>query len=399
MSHRDFNAFQFIAYEANYGIQRKMTERAGEKWKAADISRRMSAVDTMAPEKSVFRPNRAWNHRPAPEIESDYLQSLSLSKAQRDANLIDLVDFLVGLPKKLLLLVEEMKKFEEHLRSRGEYYVRWEAWNGKPHSAAYLMTLEHVGGTTRKKSLGNLIGGELAREQLKKAAGRNQALGYLRHLDAYWSIHLAIQAEARQAGKPLVFKPDRTLHAIEQWVKSVGTFWEELPSITQQNIDQFLELDHEVNEVAFAFNLERQPIRWRSIVCRPSVNKSDPMGPGLPGFRVVTSQQRSLQGNVPKRQTVSVSDYKRRLAKRALEKELAKALGRPVTQTEVDQARGQMREREFTPWITKELISHCRLGRHTSAINRRQKALKRLSVDWIRLRERLAALIEKRGTI
>lgn len=376
-----------------------MTDKAGKEGNKADKAGGDSADDTMMPTKSVFEPSRAWNHRPAPEIESDYLQSLSLSKAQRDANLIDLIDFLVALPKKLLLLVDEMKRFEEQLRSRGEYYVRWEAWNGKPHSAAYLMALEREGGTIRKKSLGNLIGGELAREQLKKAAGRNQALGYLRHLDAYWSIHMIIQAEARHAGQLLVFKPDRTLHAVEQWVKSVGTFWEELPAITQQNIDQFLELDHEVNEVGFAFNLERQPIRWRSIVCRPSVNKSDPMGPGLPGFRVVTSLQRSLQGNALKRQTVAVSDYKRRLAKRALEKELAKALGRPVTQAEVDQARGQMREREFTPWITKELISHCRLGRHSSAINRRQKALKRLSVDWIRLRERLAALIEKRGTI
>jgi len=113
----------------------------------------------------------------------------------------------------------------------------------------------------------------------------------------------------------------------------------------------------------------------------------------------VTSQQRSLQGGALKRQTVAVADYKRRLAKRALEKALTKEVGRPVTTKEVDEARGQMREREFTPWITKELISHCRLGRQTSAINRRQKALKRLSVDWIRLRERLAALIDKRGSI
>ena len=365
----------------------------------AEDGGRKSADETVSAKKSVFGSIRPWNQRSAPDIESDFLQSLSLSRARRDANLIDLVDFLAGLPRKLMQLAVEMKKFEEHLRSKGEYFVRWEAWNGKPHSAAYLMVVEQDGGSKRKRSLGNLIGGVVARDHLKDAGGRNQALAYLRLLDAYWGIHLAIQIEIAHEGQDFVFRADRTLHPIEQWVKSVGLFWEELPVITQQNIDQFLGLDHEVNEIGFAFNLERQPIRWRSIVCRPSISKSDPMGPSLPGFRVVTSQHRSHQSNALKRQTVTVADYKRRLAKRMLEKALTKDLGRPATPNEVDQARGQMREREFTPWITQELLSHCRLGRHSASIIRRQKALKRLSVDWIRLRERLAALIEKRGTI
>jgi len=370
-------------------VQRENTDKAGLE----------SVNETLNRKKSVLEAVRPWNHRPAPEIESEYLQLLSLSRARRDANFLDLVDFLVALPERLLLMAAEMKGFEDQLRLKGEFLVRWEAWNGKPHSAVYLSVIERAGGATKKRSLGNLIGSEVVRDNLKKVAGRNQALAYLRQLDAYWGIRAVIQAEIALAGQPLVFKPDRTMHPIAQWVKSVGPFWEELPAITQQNIDQFLELDHAVNEVGFAFNLERQPIRWRSIVCRPPISKSDPMGPGLPGFRVVTSQQRSLQGGALKRQTVAVADYKRRLAKRALEKALTKEVGRPVTTKEVDEARGQMREREFTPWITKELISHCRLGRQTSAINRRQKALKRLSVDWIRLRERLAALIDKRGSI
>ena len=94
-----------------------MTDKAGKEGNKADKAGGNSADETMMPKKSVFEPSRAWNHRPAPEIESDYLQSLSLSKAQRDANLIDLIDFLVALPKRLLLLVDEMKRFEEQLLS------------------------------------------------------------------------------------------------------------------------------------------------------------------------------------------------------------------------------------------------------------------------------------------
>jgi hypothetical protein len=356
---------------------------------SAEDEAEISASDTIDAQKALFGNVRPWKYRMGGEIEDEYVESLMEARSKRDALLIDLLISVSELPRKLRNLASHVERYESQIRGRCGYGLRWEAWKGAPHSAVYLVQIHDDGGS-RKTSLGNLFSSEEARLCLRDVIGRNKAIAYLSCLDEYRRIKEKITAEMASEKHAFTFVSERSKHPIEQWVNSVGPFWEALVSVTQQNIDRYLELDEAATEVCFAFNFERQPIRWRSLVCRAPLRRTDPLGPGFPEFRVVTNHDR-LTG---KRQTMRVDAYKQRLAFRELARELSKQLGRAATKEEVKAAHAVQRKRAFSPWITKELISHCKLGRHTTKINGRQRRLKTLAVEWTEVRERLAALIK-----
>lgn len=345
------------------------------------------AENTLDAQKALFGGKKPWNSRAGAEIEDEYVRALTEAKSSRDGYLFELLVYVSELQSRTQGLADRVAGYEADLKCSGRFTVRWEGWNGAPHSAVYLVEIT-TGESQQKHVRGNLVSSEDARNFLRHALGRNTAIAYCRCLDEYIQIKTAVTRQMSHIKHHFEFRSDRRFHPIAQWVQSVGPFWEALTSLTKQNIDRYLELDAKALDLAFAFNAERQPIRWRSVICRPELKRADPLGPGFPGFRVVTNNDRYTG----KRQTVGVAAYKAKLAERGTARELEKLLGRTVTLAEVKLARSKMRKRAFSPWLTKDLIAHCKLGRHTKQINSRQRQLKKLAGEWHELRERLAAL-------
>ena len=342
--------------------------------------------ETIDAHKALFGDVRPWKYRDGWDIEAEYINTLAESKGRRDEYLFDLITYVTGLPEHVGSLAAHLQAIEQ-ANAKGNVRLRWKGWLGKAHSAVYLVESEgQVGG--KEVSLGNLFSSDQARSRLKTVLGRNTALKYLSLLDEYGRLKDRIEREMKDASYDFQFKVDRARHPVEQWTNSVGTFWEELVSITKQNIERYLALDDQANEIAFEFNFDRQPIRYRTIVMRPQVRTTDRMGPGFPQFRVVTNIDRKTG----KRQTKAIQDYKRDLILKAVARELTRTLGREPERAEVVAERAKARKRACSIWITEELLAHCKLGKHTTKINRLQKRLEDIHAEWCALREKLGTL-------
>ncbi|SED38415.1 hypothetical protein SAMN05216178_7027 [Pseudomonas saponiphila] len=342
--------------------------------------------ETVDAHKALFGDVRPWKYRSGWDIEAEYVSALGEAKGTRDEYLFGLITYVSELPQRVDGLAAQLKAIEQGVGKSGAR-LRWQGWLGNPHSAVYLMEPEGETGA-KEVSMGNLFNNEQARARLRAVIGRNRAVQYLALLDEYDRIKARVVREIKSSSHDFKFKVDRTKHPVEQWANSVGPFWEALVSSTKQNIDRYLELDDQANEIAFEFNFDRQPIRWRTIVLRPEVKVSDPMGPSFPHFRVVTNIDRKTG----KRQTKAIEDYKRDLILKAVARELKAALGRAPERAEVLAERAKARKRACSMWITEELLAHCKLGKHTTKINRLQKRLQDIHPEWSELRERLTRL-------
>lgn len=323
-------------------------------------------------------------------MHDELLKALSVARSNREQVLFDLLESLRGIPVLLADLAERLTNWEMLVVESGTHSIRWEAWNGAAHSAAYLVELrKEAGAKPVKKLVGNLFSSDLARHELRSVIGRNNAISYLRDIDQYRDIKSKVTKSMAAEDIRFAFAGDRKLHPVMQWTVSMEPFWEALISATKHNIERFLKVDEEASEQAFAFNFEAQPIRWRSVICRQRLLATDPLSPSFPELRVVTNICR-VTG---RRQTTSVESYKRKLILTALKKAMEQQMGRTVALAEVKVELSKKRNRAVTPWLTKELIEHCRLGRKTTAINSRQRKLKQLHAEWHDLKERLATLL------
>ncbi|MDF5950099.1 hypothetical protein P4193_00295 [Pseudomonas aeruginosa] len=139
-------------------------------------------------------------------------------------------------------------------------------------------------------------------------------------------------------------------------------------------IGRFELVDSELQEALIEFNQARQPVRYRSIICRQDVDQSDPLGPSQPIFRVVRIFNRVTGA----RKTEPIEEFKRSMLRAEMNASLAKELGRNPTPGEVAEAIGRQKRRPPTQWITSDVISHCYLGKHSGSILRQQKLSQRL---------------------
>lgn len=342
--------------------------------------------------KALFGDVKPWMYRDGWDIEAEYVDRLNSSRSLRDASLFSLQVELSNLPAKLASLALELDAFEDLVSASRFRRVCWKAQKGNSHGSVYLHAVSSEGGKVRERSLGNLLSSSDAQDELKALVGRNKALNYLKLLATYFETRAKITTYADASGLAMPFTPSRGVHPVSQWGMSAVPIWEEILKVTQQNIARYLVLDDEVNEIAFEFNHDRQPIRYRTIIMRPPVLKTDRMGPGFPGFRVVTNL---VRGDSKKRQTMDIVEYKKKRALKQFAKDLEATLGRVPSKDEIREAKkaSTVRHRAFSPWLTEDLIAHCHLGKHTTKINRLQARLQKRHEEWQALRERLSALI------
>jgi hypothetical protein len=173
------------------------------------------------------------------------------------------------------------------------------------------------------------------------------------------------------------------------WIEEVCVTCENAGKRVAGIAERFLDLDAELNALTFEFNEARQPVRFHSIICRRDVLASDLLAPSAPKFRVVTFYDRRSG----KRSSRDVQSYKIQMATSKVTGDLRRLLDREPTKAEVESRRAEQRTRRPSAMITAELISHCKLGKHSAGILRLQKKIADAMGEWEAQRAFLQALL------
>lgn len=220
--------------------------------------------------------------------------------------------------------------------------------------------------------------------------GKRRAGQFLRMLDEFLGFSDRASRWVHQLAAAESIRTEEFGSVISAWVGLLAENAEPAANRLNALVARFVAVDEELRHAVFEFNESSQPVRYGSIICRPDVSPSDPLGPAEPVFRVVTYFNRATG----KRQTTPIAEYKRGHILRELKASLTSKLGREPEPAEVEAALQGQRRRSTSPWITREVISHCYLGKHTSNILRQQKNIAAFMEEWLVLRGQFQALLE-----
>jgi hypothetical protein len=198
--------------------------------------------------------------------------------------------------------------------------------------------------------------------------GKRKAAHFSKGLDKFL-VDADRAARWASAGATGTVEPRWSEIGLNNWIDGIGDACELSAKTIAGVIERFLNLDAELNDLIFEFNEARQPVRFHSIICRREVRASDPLSPAEPRFRVVEFYDR----RTGRRSSRDVQSYKQKMAVARISAELRKHLEREPTKAEVDTVLANRRMRKPNATITAELISHCKLGKHSAGIHRLQK--------------------------
>lgn len=178
-------------------------------------------------------------------------------------------------------------------------------------------------------------------------------------------------------------------YGLKRWISLTGGLCETAALRLAGMVEEFLELDAELDELVFEFNGAAQPVRFHSIICRRDCPPFDLLAPAAPRFRVVVSLNRATG----RRNSRDVQMYKTELAVARLAAELHREMGREPELDEVRAARDGQRKRSPSPWLTAELIQHCWLGKRSAGLLRQQKRMVAVMDQWQTLRSSIQSLL------
>lgn len=328
------------------------------------------------------------------ELSEKFANELRKSIERRDDTLLHLIDDTANLrgraeaaAKSLQSAIDLFPVVSDGLRhtisvrskerpgSPGNIYVALRSKGGGRDS---LMSLTESDTARARQELERLLGQANAEEVLNAL---QQVQSVTEEMKRLGSLSVAFPTEHKICGAS----------SLPSWIESASQFGELCAVVLATKVRRFESIDAELNDHVFEFNAKRQPVRYRSIICRADINEADPLGPTEPRFRVVTYISR----RTGKRNSVPVKEYKSKIAKRRALHELARSLDASPTDDAVEKAVANRRKRVCSPWITKELISHCYLGKHTVQIMNKQKLIAGAMEQWLTLRQLFQHLLHK----
>jgi hypothetical protein len=328
------------------------------------------------------------------ELSEKFADQFKLAIHRREDTLLHLIDDTANLRNRaesaaaslvsvidLFPVVSQGLRYTISLRSNvkdgapGNIYVSLRSKGGGTDSLISLMESDSAPAV---KLLRSLLG----------PAGADQVLDALKQVQS-------VSEEMKRLGALSVeFPREHQLGGVSTlpaWVEGAGKFGALCANALANKVSVFEEIDIELNDHVFEFNAKRQPVRYRSIICRADINEADPLGPTEPRFRVVSYISR----RTGKRTSVAIKDYKTKIAKRRAKHEVTRSLGVDATEDAVEKAVADRRKRACSPWITKELISHCYLGKHAVQIMNKQKQIAGALEQWLSLRQLFQHLLHK----
>lgn len=327
-----------------------------------------------------------------------YTEKLDKARANRQAVLEELISRMSFVEHDL---TSQAERLETHLQESrrslagGTWSVQW-AWRAHRNPGKVmplevnLVTLRTKGGQADQRKL-SLRPRDLRVERLTPYIGSRAAKQFSRDLDRFlvlantvvrW-INVLAPAEA------VAFNTASWNYGLDRWVTLVGGACEKAAHHLAGVVEEFLSLDAELDDLVFEFNGAAQPVRFHSIICRRECPSLDLLAPAMPRFRVVVSINRTTG----RRNSRDVQLYKTDLAARRLKVRLARELGREPTSLEIKDARERQRQRSPTPWLSKELIQHCWLGKHSAGLLRHQRTMVAVMDRWNPLRTTIQSLL------
>ncbi|WP_439126270.1 MAG: hypothetical protein ACNJA3_28285 (plasmid) [Pseudomonas rhizophila] len=325
-----------------------------------------------------------------------FLQKLTEMTERRDLLLIGIVDQMAFVKTTLQQLADKVRSYEggwAHRRSQDGWSLMW-MWRASEKVGrvscieVYLSKGSKKGGDFQRVSLRTV---EARLTHMTPLLGGKRAKSFSRDLEFFFN-------EARRAVRWVNAFPDTDLgilvpkskaSGLDEWISAIAMSCETRSARAAGLIEKYLELDIELNQLAFEFNEARQPVRFRSIICRRECTALDPLSPAEPRYRVVDYFDR----RTGKRSSRDVSSYKLRLNQQKVRERLALSLGRQPTEADLSAVMSARTNRKPTPWLTNELISHCHLGKHSGSINRHQKNMVAILEEWGSLRALIRALL------
>ncbi len=326
-----------------------------------------------------------------------YVSKLRAATERRFESLIGLIEQMTFCTEQLTQRADRVRGHLNTDRARthrpsATLYWTWRSHKNKekvsPIEVHLHLDFRPEGGPVKKFSLR-----ERSRrtELLTPILGIRAARHFTKDLDSFFSLaDQAVRWINALPGESLVFlnKPE-TRSGLDQWIDAIGRLTEKVAVRATSVVESFLNLDSELNDLVFEFNAARQPVRFHSIICRRDCSNLDVLSPAEPKFRVIVNFNR----RTGRRSSKDVQSYKQGLVREKFKAKLGNALGRPASADEVEQAMPKQRKRLPTPWLTKDLISHCKLGRHTSEILKHHKKIVAGIGDWKEKRQLIKMLL------
>lgn len=326
-----------------------------------------------------------------------FISKLNIATERRFTSLTELIDLMTFCRERL---TEDVERIRRHLESgrarlhrpRASLFCTWSPHTNKmkvsPLEVNLLLDTRLESGAMTKFSLR-----ERSRrtELMTPILGIRGARQFTKDVDTLFSnADRAVRWINTLPGEDLDFlNRPATRSGFEQWIAAIGGLTEKVSIRATTVVERYLELDAELNDLVFEFNAARQPVRFHSIICRRDCSNLDLLSPAEPRFRVIVNFNR----RTGRRSSKDVQAYKQDLAKKRLVEKLERSLGRPPAAEEVEQAATRQRRRLPTQWLTEDLISHCKLGRHSAEIARTQKMMAAVMDEWGALRQTLQALL------
>ena len=330
------------------------------------------------------------------ELAGPFLQKLAEMTERREHLLMGIVDQMAFVQTTLQQLADKVRSYEggwAQRRSQDGWSLMW-MWRASEKVGRVSCVEVYLSKGTKKD-------GDFHRVSLRTVEARlahmTPILGAKRTKSFSRDLELFLNAARRAVrwvnafpGNDLgILVPKSKASGLDEWISALAVSCETRSAKAAGLIEKYLELDSELNQLAFEFNEARQPVRFRSIICRRECPALDPLSPAEPRYRVVEYFDR----RTGKRSSRDVSSYKQRLNQQKVRERLALSLGRPPTEADLSAVISTRPSRKPTPWLTAELISHCHLGKHSGSINRHQKNMVTILEEWGSLRVLIRALL------
>lgn len=330
------------------------------------------------------------------ELAAPFLQKQADQIRRRGDALIHLVERMSLVRHSLSQAAEKVRAYQEGTRIRRRssgWSLSW-MWRASRRDGhvlpieVYLSTGSKGKGTFTQLSL---KARETRLSLMAPLLGRKGASKFSKDLDSFLLLaRKSVDWINAFPGEDVAeLMPRSKAYGLDRWLDLVSEGCELRSSQAAGLVESFLKLDEELDHLVFEFNDARQPVRYRSIICRRECPSLDTLAPSEPRYRVVDYFDR----RTGRRSSRDISSYKQRLQAQKLRERLVRSLGREPTQDEVRASTQRQRKRVPSPWLTPEIVSHCHLGKHSGAIFNHQNRMAMALDRWDSCRNQIRSLL------
>lgn len=352
------------------------------------------STQTSENDQSGVRPGRFPPR--ANDLGAMYAEKLLAARAVRSKTLLDLIDStaMLGYSAETVLvrMGPILDLFPVH-RGGVVYGLRFEVRSSRGNSGRLNIYLRAAGPEGESVTLLSGATSSEIRARMTPVVGRARTTEFIGRMgDLQAVVEQVVRCRVLSAAFRL---PPEAGNGplLNRWVMATREFGLACARDLADRVQKFDSLDAELNQLVFEFNATIENVRYRSLICSADVSPTDPLGPREPSFRVVTHISRKTG----RRYSTKVSDYKAQLQRRQLREQLSKRLGREPSDGEFAEALAAVRKRTCSTWITRGLIEHCRLGRHSSGILGIQQRIAGVMEQWCEMRQLFQALLGEKG--